>query len=51
MKQDDFKMVKMDKELHRKLKMYALKKDKPLYKVVANACLKLLKEDNLKLEK
>lgn len=51
MKQTGFKMVKMDKNLHKDLKLYALKNDTPLYQVIATACLKFLGSENRKVDK
>ncbi|MCK5896694.1 MAG: hypothetical protein KAG20_07805 [Cocleimonas sp.] len=51
MKQTGFKMVKMDKELHGDLKLYALKNNMPLYQVIATACLKFLKSESKRIDK
>lgn len=51
MKPTGFKVVKMDKNLHRKLKIHALKIDMPLYQVIATACLDLLKREDDKTDK
>jgi hypothetical protein len=49
-KQTGYKMVKIDKQLHAKLKLYALKNNKPLYKVVDKACSDLLEKEGKKEE-
>lgn len=51
MKQTGYKMVKIDKQLHAKLKLYALKNNKPLYEVVDKACSDLLEKEGKKEEK